>query len=97
LKTAIYALSNSSLRSKTKFSALIVIAISLFANITFAGLNNDLITAAENGDLENVQKLLARGSNVNAKDNHGWTALRAASTSGNLDVVIVLIKKWVYR
>ena len=39
-----------------------------------------------------MQKLLARGVDVNAKDKDGGTALMAASAQGHLDVVQALLE-----
>ena len=43
-------------------------------------LNADqqLIKAATNGDITAVKDLLAHGAKVQARDEHGWTALMAA-------------------
>lgn len=44
-----------------------------------ADLNEELITAAEKGDIGTLQALLAKGADINAKDNDGNTALMVAS------------------
>lgn len=40
---------------------------------------NELIEASNNGDIEAVKALLAKGSDVNAKDTEGRTALMHAA------------------
>jgi ankyrin repeat protein len=56
-------------------------------------LNATLVKAAKNGDLASVKALLSRGANVNAKSNHGYTALMAAAENGHKDVCELLISK----
>lgn len=53
----------------------------------------DLISAAERGDAAVVKVLLAKGADVNAKDDGGRTALMTASDNGHLDVVKALLAK----
>jgi hypothetical protein len=53
----------------------------------------DLIATASDGDAAGVQGLLARGADVNAKDDHGRTALMEASWNGQLAVVQTLLAK----
>jgi len=40
---------------------------------------NNLIFAAKNGDIENIERLIDAGVEVNIQDNFGWTALLKAS------------------
>ena len=49
--------------------------------------------ASQQGHLDVVQALLAKGADVNAKDNDGATALMLASQNGHLDVVQALLAK----
>ncbi|MFH0941135.1 MAG: ankyrin repeat domain-containing protein [Candidatus Omnitrophota bacterium] len=53
----------------------------------------DLIRAAEKGRTRTVMALLKKGANVNAKDNHGYTALIKASEGGYLEVIKALLEK----
>ncbi|KXZ42426.1 hypothetical protein GPECTOR_147g10 [Gonium pectorale] len=46
---------------------------------------------AENGHLEVVKELLAKGANVNAATEFGWTPLRAAASKGHLKLVKELL------
>ncbi len=50
-----------------------------------------LIQAAQNGDLAQVQHLIAQGADVNAMDKSGRTALIIASEKGNVAMVKVLL------
>ena len=52
---------------------------------------NDLISAAINGNIENVRLLLDRGVNINFKDNYGDTALMWASSEDNIYIVEILL------
>lgn len=52
-----------------------------------APLDRELIAAAERGDLPSVQKLIARGANVNAKDEKKDSAFLIASARGQTAVV----------
>jgi ankyrin repeat protein len=51
----------------------------------------DLITAAERGEVQVVQRLLAQKADVDAQDSRGRTALIAAAYNNHLDVAEVLI------
>jgi ankyrin repeat protein len=52
----------------------------------------ELIGAAREGRLDQVQRLLSAGADVNGRSAEGWTALLVASVNGNLDVVEHLLK-----
>jgi ankyrin repeat protein len=54
-------------------------------------LDMDLIAAAQQGDLEKVQQLMAQGADVHATDRSGRTALIAAAYQNHLAVAQVLI------
>jgi hypothetical protein len=56
-------------------------------------MNAELITAAFLGNLEQVQRLLEKGANVNAKRENGITALMGASLEGHTEIVEVLLVK----
>ncbi len=56
--------------------------------------DNKLIEAAKDGNMHNVRALLAKGADVNAKDNHqGATALMFAADYGHADVVRALLAR----
>ena len=50
-------------------------------------MDRELIAAAERGDLPSVQNLIARGANVNAKDEKQDSAFLIASANGHTAVV----------
>ena len=59
-------------------------------------LDEQLLRAAQNNDLERMQKLVKFGADVNAKDNGGWgkgaTALMYATKSGKFNMVKWLVE-----
>jgi len=65
----------------------------LLAGTPVDAQGDDLISAAKNGDLHLVNALLAKGANVNAKDEYDLTALIFASQNGHLDIVQLLLAK----
>jgi len=52
-----------------------------------------LMRAAENGDIDAIEALLAQGIDVNAKRNDGMTPLIRAAFFGHVDTVAVLLNK----
>jgi ankyrin repeat protein len=55
--------------------------------------DNELLEAAENGDLIKLQTALEKGANPNTKDDDGWTPLHWAAYRGHVDVVRVLLER----
>ncbi len=82
-----------------QLSVFITIVMPLaFAGATFADstgndLNADFIKAAFSGNLQEVERLLAKGADINAKRDNGTTALIGASIEGHQDVVEFLLAK----
>ena len=60
---------------------------------SYADDGQDLIRAAWRGDISTVKTLLAKDVDVNAKDNHGTTALLAASGMNHPEIVQALLAK----
>jgi ankyrin repeat protein len=54
-------------------------------------LNNELILAAERGDLKKLEELIKAGANLNAQDHKGRTAMLAATHSNKPEIVKILI------
>nr|WP_062110482.1 ankyrin repeat domain-containing protein [Bacillus niameyensis] len=52
-----------------------------------------LISAATEGDIETILKLLEDGADINATDHHGDTAVMAATQRNNVDTVKILIEQ----
>jgi uncharacterized protein len=72
---------------KLSMLASLLAVLALSTTIAFAGINDDLIAAAREGDLPEVKRLLARGAEVNAKNEYGKTALMLATIMGHRKVV----------
>lgn len=58
--------------------ALIISILVFLAMLTplssYAGITDELISAAINGDIVKIKSLIAKGADINAKDEYGWTA-----------------------
>jgi bla regulator protein blaR1 len=57
------------------------------------GLDRDLYEAAESGDIDGVNKMLAAGANVNAAINGDGSALIAAARRGHLEMARLLLDR----
>lgn len=53
----------------------------------------ELVYWASLGEVEEIEKLLAQGVDVNQTDDEGYSALQAAAENDNLDVVKLLVEK----
>nr|WP_246198629.1 ankyrin repeat domain-containing protein [Wolbachia endosymbiont of Ctenocephalides felis wCfeJ] len=56
-------------------------------------LDEELLAAAESGDLNKIKSFITQGANLDAKDSNGSTPLHYASWNGNLSVVKHLVEK----
>lgn len=52
----------------------------------------DIYNCCENGNLEELQKLISEGANTNINNKNGWSPLHLACYTGNLEIVKELIK-----
>jgi hypothetical protein len=77
---------------KASWVAWLMAVVALWATVAFAGVNEDLMQAAERGDLPKVKRLLAKGAKVNAKSNPGDTALMFATEAGHRELRELLIQ-----
>ena len=57
------------------------------------GINEELWSAARDGDVARVTRALENGADVNAKTRYGATALTFAADKGRIDVVKLLIER----
>ena len=58
---------------------------------SFNNLNQDLLNAAKNGDLQQLEFYIAAGADVNAKDNYNETPLHHAALKGSPECVRLLL------
>ena len=79
-------------------SLLLLGATALGMNPSYAKATEDrllnreqLIEAAKSGNLAEVERLIAQGASVDAKDNYGWTPLHWAAAKGHEAVCKLLI------
>jgi len=54
---------------------------------------NDLVQAARIGDIEEVDRQLAKGLDINGIDEFGWSPLLAAASKNQIKIIRVLVKK----
>jgi uncharacterized protein len=79
---------------KAKMLEMLMVVFALWATVAIAGVNEDLIKAAADGDLPAVKGFIAKGADVNAKDSNGATALiEAAYHDGDELLVQALLDK----
>lgn len=53
----------------------------------------ELVYHASLGNLDEVEQLLANGTDVNTADEEGYSALQAAAENDNIEVVKLLVEK----
>ncbi|MDH4216688.1 MAG: ankyrin repeat domain-containing protein, partial [Gallionella sp.] len=61
-------------------------ALSVFAANVSAGVNDDLLSAAESGNVKAASRLLAAGADINTRDQNGDTPFHAAARAGLLNI-----------
>lgn len=81
---------------KNVLGTILVLTILLLSRLAAGqaapgSLDDQLITAAGNGDTATVQQLLQRGAHIEATNRNDWTALRWAAEEGQADVVKLLL------
>ncbi|WP_455198591.1 ankyrin repeat domain-containing protein [Kaarinaea lacus] len=73
-------------------SVLITVILAVFLlSACSREYNTELMSAAKNGDVIGVQKIIDRGADVNQQSNKGKTALMFAASEGHRDVAQLLI------
>ena len=83
--------------SASGLAARLLLTLSLFPAFSLSqqtglSLNDALHFAVRSGNLQEVNKLLASGADVNARDDLGGTPLLDAAWSGNVDITRVLLQ-----
>lgn len=81
------------MRSKMKKTILIIVVMALWPIVALTGLNEDLCIAAGRGNLPEVKRHLAKGTDVNRGVAKGWTTMMFASASGHREAVKELLAK----
>jgi ankyrin repeat protein len=74
----------------------VLLIVAIFCPAAYADQNEALIEAIRKSDLKHVQKILNKGADVNAKDEHGSPALVLAAESdrrGRMELVKLLLEK----
>ena len=82
------------LRLTLVMTALLIVTI--FCPVAYADQSEALIKALRKGDVKQVQELLKKGADVNAKDGHGSPALVLAAESdyrGRTELMKLLLEK----
>jgi ankyrin repeat protein len=74
-------------------ATLVFVSIGISYTYSLAGVNEDLLEAADKGDSKTVQRCLANYADVNAKRSNGVTPLMVAAYKGNAEVIALLITK----
>jgi len=75
-------------------SVALLLAVSGTAYTVWArGPDDNLVRAAENGDLQKVRALLQKGANPNGADKNDNTPLEGAARNGYLPIVQLLLAK----
>jgi tetratricopeptide (TPR) repeat protein len=72
---------------------LFVIALLVLTAGAHAGDDSPLHAAVKQGDNAQVNALLTKGADVNAKDTNGWTPLHSAAMNGAIDIAELLLAK----
>jgi len=67
-----------------------VVAVVFILGVGYAATKTPLMEASEKDDTEEVQALLAKGADVNAKALFGITALKLAKEKGHKEIVRIL-------
>ncbi|OGP52762.1 MAG: hypothetical protein A2Y65_03625 [Deltaproteobacteria bacterium RBG_13_52_11] len=58
-----------------------------------AGISDELFSAVEKNDIQKVKELIAKGADVNVKEEHGNTPLIKAASRGYTEIAELLIAK----
>ena len=83
----------SSIRKRVSLLSVLALSVWLLTGTLANAQGDDLANAAKKGDLHRVERLLAKGADVNARSSTGGTALYGASFNGHLAIVQTLLAK----
>ncbi|MDD5384921.1 MAG: SUMF1/EgtB/PvdO family nonheme iron enzyme [Gallionella sp.] len=72
---------------------ILMLTFCIFASNKLTSTNDDLLSAAESGNVKEVSRQLVYGAYVNAKNNDDATPLHFVALSGHKDVAELLISK----
>lgn len=78
------------MRRHLLFLSLLTVLLLIFSSCA-SHADTALTMAAEAGDVQTVESLIAHGANVNERDAHGYTALMWASRGGHTEVIKSLL------
>lgn len=78
---------------KLKQPLIIFIFLILIPSVCTGDMNHDLILAVINCDMKQVELLVKKGADVNAKDRYGQTALMWAVIKAEIPIIKLLIQK----
>jgi uncharacterized protein len=83
--------------TKRALSMVLVLVLIIWAGTASADatLDEQLIEAANRGDLVQIKTLLKKGANIDGRDGLGRTALTEAAAQGDLEIVRLLLSKGV--
>ncbi len=76
-----------------KIICLFMLLLAYNINVMAQSTADDLVYAAENGDVRKIGELLSKGADINARNSDGQTALIMAMLENHSDVVNFLISK----
>jgi hypothetical protein len=74
-----------------KIVSFVLISGLLFGGCVYATASEDLITAVDEGNLEDMEKALENGADVNATNNYGNTPLNIAVINGHTKIMNKLL------
>ena len=79
---------------RLQLSLALSLVVSLLSFSAHAGMNEDLLQAAREGNISQVTELIRKGADVNAKDDeYGFTSLIKAAANGHTNIVKLLLDK----
>lgn len=77
-------------RRSVRTLGVVLVSLLFFGMSAFAGIDNNLINAVKNGNVNEAKTLIENGADVNARNKYGDTALMYAVASGYIDIVKLL-------